>query len=59
MAFNADPFSRPLLLEALFYDPEYGAFANVSLTDKERVRLRAPGLFGPERRLSLCWETIA
>jgi len=27
MAFNSEQFARQLLLEALFYDPEYGASA--------------------------------
>ena len=38
--FSIDQFARQLLIEALFYDAEYGALGNVSLIDQEAVRER-------------------
>ncbi len=58
MAFNSDQFARQLLLEALFYDPEYGAFGNVSLIDKDSVRERYLASFDPERDLFVIEEAI-
>jgi len=58
MAFNSEQFARQLLLEALFYDPEYGAFGNVSLIDKDSVRERYLASFDSERDVFLIEEAI-
>lgn len=49
MAFSIEQFARHLLLEALFYDEEYGALGNVSLIDQEQNRERFLASFDPER----------
>lgn len=58
MPFNSDQFARQLLIEALFYDAEYGALGNVSLIDKESVRERYLASYDPERDVFLIEEAI-
>ena len=58
MPFNSDQFARQLLIEALFYDAEYGALGNVSLIDKESVRERYLASYDPERDTFLIEEAI-
>lgn len=58
MAFNVDQFARQLLIEALFFDSEYGAFGNVSLIDKESVRERYLASYDQERDVFLIEEAI-
>ena len=58
MPFNSDQFARQLLIEALFYDAEYGALGSVSLIDKESVRERYLASYDPERDSFLIEEAI-
>lgn len=58
MPFNSDQFARQLLIEALFYDNEYGALGNVSLVDKESVRERYLASYDPERDTYLIEEAV-
>lgn len=58
MPFNSDQFARQLLIEALFYDAEYGALGNVSLIDKESVRERYLASYDPERDTYLIEEAV-
>ena len=58
MPFNADQFARQLLVEALFYDEEYGALGNVSLIDKASVRERFLASYDPDRELFLIEEAV-
>ena len=58
MPFNSDQFARQLLIEALFYDAEYGALGNVSLIDKASVRERYLASYDPERSTFLIEEAI-
>jgi hypothetical protein len=58
MPFNSDQFARQLLIEALFYDAEYGALGNVSLIDKESVRERYLASYDPERDTYLVEEAV-
>jgi hypothetical protein len=58
MPFNSDQFARQLLIEALFYDAEYGALGNVSLVDKESVRERYLASYDPERDTYLIEEAV-
>ena len=58
MPFNSDQFARQLLIEALFYDAEYGALGNVSLVDKESVRERYLASYDPERDNYLIEEAV-
>ncbi len=58
MPFNSDQFARQLLIEALFYDAEYGALGNVSLVDKESVRERYLASYDPERDKYLIEEAV-
>ncbi|MDX1420588.1 MAG: hypothetical protein R3181_11525 [Rubricoccaceae bacterium] len=58
MPFNSDQFARQLLIEALFYDSEYGALGNVSLVDKESVRERFLASYDPERDTYLIEEAV-
>ena len=56
--FNVDQFARQLLIEALFYDEEYGALGNVSLIDPESVRERYLASYDPERDIFLIEEAV-
>ncbi len=56
--FNPDQFARQLLIEALFYDSEYGALGNVSLIDQEAVRERFLASYDPERDAYLIEEAV-
>jgi hypothetical protein len=58
MPFSIDQFARQLLIEALLYDPEYGAIGNVSLVDKESVRERYLASYDPERDAYLIEEAV-
>ena len=58
MPFNVDHFARQLLIEALFYDEEYGALGNVSLIDKDSVRERFLASYDPERETFLIEEAV-
>ncbi len=58
MPFNSDQFARRLLIEALFYDAEYGALGNVSLIDQESVRERYLASYDPERDTFLIEEAV-
>jgi len=58
MPFNSDQFARQLLIEALFYDAEYGALGNISLIDKESVRERYLASYDPERDTYLIEEAV-
>src|SRR5690606_41924794 len=58
MPFNSDQFARRLLIEALFYDAEYGALGNVSLIDQESGRERYLASYDPERDTSLIEEAV-
>ena len=56
--FNPDQFARQLLIEALFYDDEYGALGNVSLIDQEAVRERFLASYDPENDRFLIEEAV-
>ena len=56
--FNVDQFARQLLIEALFYDEEYGALGNVSLIDPASVRERYLASYDPERDTFLIEEAV-
>jgi hypothetical protein len=56
--FNIEQFARQLLVEALFYDEEYGALGNVSLIDTESARERFLASFDPERDVFLIEEAV-
>ncbi len=56
--YNPDQFARTLLIEALFYDSEYGALGNVSLIDQEAVRERFLASYDPERDAYLIEEAV-
>ena len=56
--FSIDQFARQLLIEALFYDAEYGALGNVSLIDQEAVRERFLASYDPERDSYLIEEAV-
>ena len=58
MPFNVDSFARQLLIEALFYDEEYGALGNVSLIDPASVRERYLASYDPERDTFLIEEAV-
>jgi hypothetical protein len=58
MPFNSDQFARQLLIEALFYDAEYGALGNVSLIDQKSVRERYLASYDPERDTYLIEEAV-
>jgi hypothetical protein len=48
MAFSIEQFARHLLMEALFFDEEYGALGNVSLIDQEQKKERFLASYDPE-----------
>jgi hypothetical protein len=56
--FNIEQFARQLLVEALFYDEEYGALGNVSLIDRENSRERFLASYDPERDVFLIEEAV-
>ncbi|MEM6326076.1 MAG: hypothetical protein AAF791_03065 [Bacteroidota bacterium] len=58
MPFSVDQFARQLLIEALFYDEEYGALGNVSLIDPASVRERYLASYDPERDTFLIEEAV-
>lgn len=58
MPFSAEQFARQLLIEALFYDEEYGALGNVSLIDPASVREKYLASYDPERDTFLIEEAV-
>lgn len=56
--FNPSSFARRLLIEALFYDEEYGVLGNVSLVDPENVRECYLASYDPERTIFLIEEVV-
>jgi len=58
MAFSIEHFARTLLVEALFFDEEYGALGNVSLIDPEQQRERFLASYDPDRDAFLIEEAV-
>ena len=48
MAFSIEHFARHLLMEALFFDEEYGALGNISLIDGQQKRERFLASYDPD-----------
>jgi hypothetical protein len=55
-AFQLEQFAKQLIAEALFFDEEYGVFANLSLIDPESARERFIASFSPEEGLFVIEE---
>ena len=56
--FSPDTFARQLLVEALFYDEEYGALGNISLIDPEQSRELYLASFDPDQEQYLIEEAV-